>query len=130
MALFSKRQPGGVVVLTDDDTTGTHFFVDSNSATGADSAGYGRDPDEPCLTIDYAVGLCTANKGDRINVMPGHTETIAGATGLVVDVAGVQIVGLGYGSEAPLLTFSAAASTISHISYRCGVQYLKYPMLL
>lgn len=125
MALFSNRVPGGMVVITGDETTGTPFFVDSNSATGADSAGYGKDPDVPVLTIDYAVGLCTANKGDRIYVMPGHAETISGATSLVVDVAGIQIIGLGSGSDVPLLTFSAAASTISVTAAGCSIANLR-----
>lgn len=118
--LMTKRKPGGPVVFLDAGaTTGDIFFVHS---TGSDAAGYGLNPDTPVATIDYAVGLCAANNGDRIYVMPGHSETISGATSLVVDVAGVSIIGLGNG---PLLTYSAAASTISITAANCSIDNLR-----
>jgi hypothetical protein len=91
-------------------TTGKYFFVDSN--TGANGASYVNSPKKPFATIDYAIGKCTANKGDVIVVMPGHAETISAASGITADVAGVTIVGLGSGTFRPTLTFSATASTI------------------
>lgn len=91
-------------------TTGRVFFV--HSVTGSDG-NPGTEPSKPRATIDSAIGLCTADKGDLIIVMAGHAETISGATSLVVDVAGVQIVGLGRGGLRPTLTFSATASIIS-----------------
>lgn len=66
--------------------------------------------DSPFATIDYAVGQCTANRGDIIFVKPGHTESIANATTLVLDVAGIAIVGLGVGSNRPTLTFTTATT--------------------
>ena len=50
---------------------------------------------KPFATIDYAVGRCTANAGDIIVAMPGHTETVTAAAGLDLDVAGICILGLG-----------------------------------
>lgn len=123
-SLFSRKRPGGpVVMLSAGEATGNIYFV--NSATGSDASGYGLTPDAPTATIDYAVGLCTANQGDRIYVMENHAETISGATSMVVDVAGIQIVGLGRGSSAPLLTFSAAASTISVTAAGCYIENLQ-----
>lgn len=90
-------------------TTGAVFFVHSGTGSNGNT---GRDPDHPFATIDYAVGQCTANQGDVIVVMPGHAENITGATSLVVDVAGVQIIGLGHGRNRPTLTFTATASSI------------------
>lgn len=92
-------------------TTGKYLFV--NSATGSDQAGLGLDPSRPLATIDYAIGLCTANAGDVIIVAPGHTETISAAGGIALDVAGVSIVGLGRGSLRPTISFSATASTFT-----------------
>jgi len=66
----------------------------------------------PFATIDYAIGRCTASRGDIIFVKPGHTETISNATGTLFDVAGVAIVGLGTGSMRPTLTFTATSSNI------------------
>ena len=80
-ALFSRGQPGGPVVI---DAANVHpgniWFVDSGqTSTGADAVGYGRSPDKPVLTIDYAVGLATASNADVIYVMPGHNEAITAA---------------------------------------------------
>lgn len=63
-------------------------------------------------TIDAALSHCTANAGDVILVCPGHTETISSATSLVVDVAGVQIIGIGRGSDRPELNFSNTAGSV------------------
>ena len=89
-------------------TTGRVFFV--NSATGTDSPGYGVDKDRPFDTIDFAVGQCSAGRGDFILVMPGHTETITAAAGLDLDVAGITILGLGQGENRPVLDFTTATT--------------------
>lgn len=66
---------------------------------------------KPFATIDFAIGRCTANRGDIIMVMPGHAENIATAGALALDVAGVAVVGLGRGTKTPTLTWTAAAAT-------------------
>ena len=110
--LFVRKQSGGMFsVVNETLTTGSIFFVDSN--TGTDAAGYGQNPDAPCATIDYAIGLCTASKGDRIYVMPGHVETISAAAGVALDVVGVEIIGIGSGSDRPKINFTATASTLT-----------------
>ena len=65
----------------------------------------------PFSTLDYAIGKCTANRGDIIIMKPGHAEDIATASGITVDVAGIAIVGLGMGSLIPKLSFTAADAT-------------------
>lgn len=70
----------------------------------------------PFSTIDYAIGRCTASRGDLIVVMPGHSETITTDGGIALDVAGVGIVGIGHGDLRPKIvldTAAAAAVTIS-----------------
>jgi hypothetical protein len=122
--LFSRKQPGGVFVIAREDlTTGNIFFVDS--ATGVNAANGGFSPDAPLATIDYAVGLCTANKGDRIYVMPGHAETIATSTACVLDVAGIRIIGIGHGTLKPVLTFSATASILSITAANCWLENVR-----
>ena len=64
----------------------------------------------PFGTIEYAIARCTAGRGDIIFVKPGHAETIADATTLTLDVAGVAIIGLGVGSARPTLTFTTIAT--------------------
>lgn len=108
--LFVRKQAGGMFsVVNETFTTGNIFFVDSGkTTTGADSAGFGQNPDAPCLTIDYAVGLCTANNGDLIVVMPGHAETVSAAADLALDVAGITVLGIGSGAAQPTVTFDTA----------------------
>ena len=100
--LFSKKQPGGMygVMNAAAQTGGSIFFVDSN--TGTDGAGYGQNPSSPVATIDYAIGLCTANKGDIIYVMPQHAETVTAA--ITADIAGISIIGMGEGRNRPTVT--------------------------
>jgi hypothetical protein len=101
--LFVRKQPGGVYTIAGlEQHPGDIFFV--HSGTGTNGAGYGRNPDAPLATIDYAVGLCTADKGDVIYVLPGHAEVVSAAAGLDLDVAGISIIGLGNGSLQPTVT--------------------------
>ena len=95
----------------DQVTTGNVFFVDSGNPNGSDSPSAGT-VDKPFLTTDYAVGQCVADNGDIIYVMPGHTEGLTAGTSLVVDVAGVQIIGLGWGHSRPIYDFDNTAATI------------------
>jgi hypothetical protein len=64
----------------------------------------------PFGTLDYAVGQCTAGRGDVIFVKPGHAETISTATALALDVAGIAIVGLGTGTLRPTFTLDTATT--------------------
>lgn len=123
--LFVRKQSGGMfAVVNEGTTTGNIFFVDSGSATGADSAGYGQNPDAPVITLDYAIGLCTANNGDIIYLMPGHNESLTASLVVAADVAGVTVIGLGSGADMPrfdydnasgLITISAASVTMKNI---------------
>lgn len=90
--------------------TGDVYFVDSGQASASDSH-KGTSPDRALLTIDAAVGKCTANNGDVIYVMPGHTENVASAGAIDLDVAGITIIGLGKGSDRPTLTWSSSTSS-------------------
>jgi hypothetical protein len=123
--LFARHQSGGMfTVINNAMTTGNIFFV--NSVTGTDGAGYGQNPDAPCATIDYAIGLCTANQGDRIYVMPLHVETIAGAAGVALDVAGVEIIGIGTGAARPKVNFTATGSTFAVSAANCTVRNILF----
>jgi hypothetical protein len=106
-ALFVRKQSGGMFSVEDQALgTGERFFV--HSGTGTNSVNGGRNPDAPLASIDYAVGLCTADKGDIIYVMPGHAETVSAAAGLDLDVAGIRIIGIGSGSLQPTVTLDTA----------------------
>jgi hypothetical protein len=91
--------------------TGRVFWVDSGATSiGADNAwlGYGVSPTKPFLTLDYAIGQCTAGKGDVIYLMPGHAETKAAEGNLCPGWAGVSVIGL---ATARLPTFTLGTHT-------------------
>lgn len=92
-----------------ETVTGNVYYVDSTTGT---STGPGFSPETAFATIDQAISACTANNGDVVFVMPGHTETVSGAAGIDFDIAGVKVVGLGRGAHRPTITMSAVASTI------------------
>ena len=78
------------------------------SDTGATPGTFMR----PFSTVDYAIGRCTASRGDVIVVKPGHAETFTTAAAIVSDVAGVAIVGLGTGSLRPTFTANIGATGV------------------
>jgi hypothetical protein len=100
-------------------TVGNVFFVDSGTGSNSNT---GTNLDAPLATIDAAIGKCTASNGDLVIVFPGHAETLSGATSLVMDVAGVSVIGLGTGSLRPTLTYSATASIISVTAADCVLE--------
>jgi hypothetical protein len=93
---------------------GSIFFV--HYGTGTDGAGYGNNPDSPLATLDYAVGLCTAAKGDVIYLLPGHAESVISASTLTLDVAGIKVIGLGWGAARPTFTITTADTATFNIT--------------
>ena len=93
---------------------GNVIFV--NSAIGSDTTGYGRSPEAPVATVDYAVGLCTTNNDDHVIVAAGHAETITAASAIDFDVAGITVIGLGVGDNKPAITFGTATTATVRIN--------------
>lgn len=62
-------------------------------------------------TLASALACTVANRGDVINVLPGHTETIS--TALALSTAGTQIVGHGIGDTRPTFTVNSALNTLN-----------------
>lgn len=99
---------------------------------------------KPFATIAQALNVCSQGAGDIILVKPGHVETCNGApgttgavnmapvydpTGLIpmsiggsagynfsMNVAGVAIVGLGAGSNRPIINFTTATGATINVS--------------
>lgn len=94
------------------------FWVDSNGGSNGNKG----TVDRPFATVDYAIGRCAANRGDVIIAKPGHTEALATAGALAIDVAGVSIIGLGQGSLRPTLNLTATASSILVTAANCRLQ--------
>jgi len=114
------------VGLKDIISTGNVYFVDSN--TGA-STYNGLTKDQPLATLLQAHNKCTANKGDVVMLMPGHTESVAAASTL--STAGVTYLGMGVGDNRPIITFTTATSAdyilsggnirMVNIIFKCGI---------
>ena len=123
--LYVSQQNGGMFSVADAaQGCGAVFFV--HAGTGTDAAGYGQNPDAPFASLDYAIGNCTASKGDRIVLMPGHAESLATATSCVIDVAGVQVIGVGVGALQPTFTLiTATTATISVTAANCRIDNVK-----
>lgn len=95
-----------------DPPTGQEWYV--HNGTGSD--GNPGTKQLPFKTLDYAIGRCTASSttyaaSDTIYLLPGHAENIATAGAITMDVAGVNVIGLGHGAARPKLSFTAATAT-------------------
>ncbi len=105
--------PGGNLVIegvvSGPSTTGQNFFVSSTSGSSAnDGLGFST----PKATVAQALALCTASRGDRIYLLPGHAESI-GASGLAWNVAGVSIIGLGNGADRATFTWHTTDAVVT-----------------
>ena len=93
------------------NSVGQIFYVsDRTDAGGADVPQNGKSWKKPFATIDYAIGQCTADRGDTIYVLPGHTASVIAAGTIDADVAGIRIVGVGNTRERPSITWSTAST--------------------
>lgn len=128
-SLFVEKQSGGMFSVQDQSvSTGTRFYVGSTETNAGNTAGKGRNPDAPFATLSYALSsdVCTASKGDIIYLMPGHAESIAAASGCLLDIAGVQVIGLGTGSLIPTFTLGTdVGATIDITAPNCVLRNVK-----
>lgn len=99
--------------------TGNVFYVCSVASgkwiAGVDAPGCGSY-EQPFATVAYAIGKCTANQGDVIYVLPGHTESLTAAGSITCNVAGVSIIGLGNGNLRPTFTWATSTAACWNIS--------------
>lgn len=97
---------------------GTALALQGRAGSDGNDGSFGS----PKATIAGALLQCVAGRGDIIYVKPGHAETITSATTLAINVAGVQVIGLGAGASRPTLTFSTATTaTIAASAAGCGL---------
>ena len=96
----------GVPIL--NSYSGNVFWVDSVHGSDGNRGTY----DRPYATLAFAVAQCQADRSDVIIIKSGHAETLATAGAVTIATAGINIVGLGTGSDRPTFTFSAAAASI------------------
>lgn len=94
------------------DKAGNIWFVDS----GQSHSGDGKTWDGAFITLDEAIGYCTASNGDVIYVAPGHAETLTSDGAVAVDVAGITIKATGNGDNRPVFTFTTSADADFNIT--------------
>jgi len=108
---LTLTNPGEVFFVSNADV-----LLDKNqSVAGVDQAGGGTFQ-RPFRTLDFAVGQCTASRGDLIILAPGHEETISTATALAMDVAGITVLGLGVGTLRPKFILDTATTATIAVS--------------
>ena len=115
-------------------SSGKVYWV-GNNATAVDGELAANDQNDgsalqPLNTINAAVNLCKSNR-DLVLVRAGHNESLASATALVLDVAGLCVIGLGEGENRPTLTFttstaanipiSGANAVLSNFILKCNI---------
>ena len=93
---FAALNVGGSRIFP-NPWTGNTYYV--SSTTGL-STGDALTPDTAISTLQAAIDLAAAATQDDIGatiyLMPNHAETITGVAGLLFDVAGLSVIGLGH----------------------------------
>ena len=119
--LFNRAQPGGVYTISDIMAHPNNIWiVDSTHSKATDGVGYGRNPDEPFATLDYAISHPLVSTGDTILLMPGHAENLTADSDVDVDVSNLHIIGLGWGGCRPTFTATAIAGDFK-LAASCGI---------
>ena len=108
-----QAYPGEVFYVSNADV----LRMRGNSVPGTDQEGEGTFT-RPFRTLDFAVSnaLLTASRGDVIILFPGHEETISDATSILLDQAGIAVVGMGRGTLMPKIIMDTAASVTIPVS--------------
>lgn len=96
--------------------TGDVYFLNSSAAGALDASDNGKDPRKPFATLDYALSKMTANNDDLLYIGAGHSETITGAGGITLDVAGITIIGGGRYDTRPTFLMDGAATVTALVT--------------
>jgi len=105
--------------------------IPNKGVAGVDGGGGNARPGKgtylrPFASIDYAIGRCTASRGDIVAVMPGYSESLTTAAAIAMDTAGVAIVGLGAGSLRPQITGADTDATVTITAANCALINLEF----
>jgi len=122
--LFAKWLQGSLVMADMGLSAGGRWWVDGNNAKAGATAGYGRSPDKPFSTI--AAALAAAVTHDRVYVLPDHAEAaLTLAASFTFGVSGVEVIGLGRGTNRPSFVFTAAAGSVNMNATNCKLQNVR-----
>lgn len=102
---------------------GKVFFVGDSSTVDLSRVQqmFNVDPDGDVRYFDdleecLASGAVVANRGDVIFLAPGHAETVSSASAIALDIADINIIGLGNGTDRPTITFDTATTATIAVS--------------
>jgi hypothetical protein len=90
---------------------GPIYYVQSVHSSASDS-NTGSQTVRPLATFDAAINKAVNHNGSTIALLEGHAESIANATTVIPDIAGIQVIGDGRGTKRPTFTFTNAAGNI------------------
>lgn len=96
------------------------FWVDSNTGSDGNRGTF----EKPFATIDYAIGQCTASKGDIVFVKPFHTETVTAS--ITFDVIGATVIGLRQGNQMPIVTPNGAINAVTMTAAGSSIQNIEF----
>jgi len=104
---------------------GKVFFVNSANVLSVDgvagSNGNKGTYQQPFETLTYAITRCVASRGDIICLMPGYTQTVSSANAIDMSIAGVCVIGLGFGTKKATFTLDTAdTASIKISSFNCA----------
>lgn len=95
---------------------GTVLYVGSAHPRSSDTKASGTHRTQPLASLAEAFSRVDDNDGTVIHVLPGHTETCADATSLIMSYDNVSILGQGRGSAMPKITFTTATTAMLTLS--------------
>lgn len=93
---------------------GRTMLVHASGAAALDGLppGFAGNPDGFFQSVEAAGAATRAGRGDKIIMLPGHTQNIASANAWSGIASDVEIIGVGSGSNRPTLTWTTATSTV------------------
>ena len=105
---------------------GNTVFVDSGNSLAVANTDGRRN--KPFSSIENALNSShvSASNGDKIIVMPGHSETITADGGIALDKAGVDIIGIGRGTDRPVIILDAAAAAVTVTAANCSMTNIEF----
>lgn len=105
-------------------TKGTGKVIYVDSAVGSNNNN-GFEPGEAKATIAGAISAATANNGDIILVLPGHSETVTSA--ITVSKAGLSIIGMGEGLLRPSITGNGTIDAVDITANNVLLENFQFP---
>lgn len=104
------------------ETSGVHFFV--SSVLGSDGNNSGLNTTNPLATIAAAHTKATASRGDIINCMPFHVETVTSA--ITISKIGVLVRSMGWGNARATITSNGTIDTIDLTGANTGLVNIRF----